>query len=194
MKALETFDVFTKTAASLDWLAGEIKEGAVREFVKNARDLAGIYADEAALQRMNPNRVMYRVRWIEPALPGSEGGLFWGVTIIEPGQVGDEYFMTHGHFHANRTRAEFYGTAHGTGMLVLMNKERKTWTEPMKPGSLHYVRGEYAHRVANTGDKPLAFWACWPTDAGYDYEAILLRGFGARLRCRDGKPVLINND
>jgi glucose-6-phosphate isomerase len=61
----------------------------------------------------------------------------------------------------------------------------------MSPGSLHYVRGENAHRIANTGNIPLVVWACWPTDAGYDYDAIANQGFSARLVERDGKPVFI---
>jgi glucose-6-phosphate isomerase len=193
MNSSEIRDVVTPAPASVDWLRGEIKDTPVREIVKRVRDLAGTFSDDEAFRRMDQNRVVYRVRWYEPAVPGSEGGLFWGVTTIEPGRVGDEYFMTRGHFHGNRTRAEFYCTAQGNGMLLNMNSERKTWGEAMAPGSLHYVRGENGHRVANTGDKPLIFWACWPTDAGYDYETIMLQGFGARLVSQDGVPVLVRN-
>ena len=111
--------------------------------------------------------------------------------MIEPGKVGDEYFMTHGHFHAKRTRAEFYATVSGQGMLIQMNEQRKTWAEIMSPGSLHYVRGENAHRIANCGSTPLVVWASWPSDAGYDYSTIAEEGFGARLIERDGKAVLV---
>src|SRR6185437_15999218 len=38
-----------------------------------------------------------------------------GTTFIEPGCVGDEYFMTKGHFHAKRNRGEYYVTAAGSG-------------------------------------------------------------------------------
>jgi glucose-6-phosphate isomerase len=105
--------------------------------------------------------------------------------------VGDEYFMTHGHSHANRSRAEYYTPVSGKGLLIRMNEQRLTWAEEMTPGSLHYLRGEHAHRVVNTGKEPLVFWACWCSDAGYDYGAIRERGFGARVMERDGKPAII---
>jgi glucose-6-phosphate isomerase len=162
----------------------------VEERTKQLKDLAPLFRDQAACSRMNPESEIYHVCWWSPASPGEEGGLLWGVTIIQPGKVGDEYFMTHGHGHANRSRAEYYGTASGTGMLIRMDASRHTWTEPMMPGSLHYIRGEHDHRVANTGDVPLVFWACWPSDAGYDYGEIAEKGFGARLVAHDGQPVL----
>jgi len=64
----------------------------------------------------------------------------------------------------------------------------------MSPGSLHYIRGQYAHRVVNVGGEPLLFWACWPSDAGYDYESVAERGFGARVVERNGQPVVIANE
>ena len=34
-----------------------------------------------------------------------------------------------------------------------------------------------AHRVANIGYSVLSFAACWPSDAGHDYQVILENGF-----------------
>jgi len=76
-------------------------------------------------------------------------------------------------------------------MLVLMDENRNTWAEPMAAGSLHYIDGQHAHRAVNTGDTPLIFWACWPTDAGYDYATIRERGFGARVLCINGRPEMV---
>jgi glucose-6-phosphate isomerase, archaeal len=177
---------------SLDWSRGLMTGEPIQESTKTLHDLGRVFRDASALSGMEARREVYRVRWWAPVNPGTEGGLFWGLTVLQPGKVGDEYFMTHGHFHANRSRAEFYGTVSGSGMLIQMNSERKTWGENMAPGSLHYVRGENAHRIANTGATPLIVWACWPTDAGYDYAPIAERGFGACLVERDGAPVLIS--
>jgi glucose-6-phosphate isomerase len=143
---------------------------------------------------MNPATLAYSVRWLQAVPAGTEGGLLWGVTLLQPGKVGDEFFMTHGHFHADCTRAEYYATTSGCGLLLRMDKDRKTWAEEMSPGSLHYIDGRHAHRVANTGDEPLIFWACWGSDAGYDYGTIRENGFGMRVVERDGKPVLVAND
>jgi glucose-6-phosphate isomerase len=150
--------------------------------------------DDTALDAMNAQREVYRVRWWPTVAAGEPGGLFWGVTIVQPGKVGEEYFMTHGHFHADRTRAEYYATASGRGVLVRMDDQRKTWGEEMSPGSLHYINGRHAHRVVNTGDEPFIFWACWGSDAGYDYGSIREHGFGANLVERGGKPVLVPHE
>jgi glucose-6-phosphate isomerase, archaeal len=179
------------TPVFLDWSRGKMIGEPVQESFKTLQDLKGIFRDSSALSNLGPSREVYRVRWWSPVNSGTEGGLFWGLTVLQPGTVGDEYFMTHGHFHENRSRAEFYGTVSGSGMLIQMNSERRTWGEIMTQGSLHYVRGVNAHRIANTGSTPLIIWACWPTDAGYDYEPIADRGFSARLVERDGKPVFI---
>ena len=115
----------------------------------------------------------------------------WGVTVLQPGKVGDEYFMTHGHFHADRTRAEYYATVAGKGILLRMDDQRKTWGEEMSPGSLHYLNGQHAHRVVNVSDEPLVFWACWGSDAGYDYGTIRDCGFGSRVVEKGGQPVIV---
>lgn len=175
----------------LDWLNGKMAGAAVKESSKHLKDLIGIFHDESARAQANPEAEIYRVSWWEPAAPGTPGGLFWGVTTLFPGCIGDEYTMTHGHFHADRTRAEYYGTVQGEGTLVLMDETRRTWSENMSPGSLHYIDGKYAHRTVNTGDTPLIFWACWPTDAGYDYTTIRQEGFGARVLRVNGKPSLV---
>jgi glucose-6-phosphate isomerase, archaeal len=184
----------TSPLVSLDWSRGAMTGEPVLDSFKTLRDLAGIFHDAAAFARMDPAREVYRVRSWLPVTPGTDGGLFWGVTTLHPGRVGDEYFMTHGHFHANPTRAEYYAVVSGSGMLIRMDADRRTSGEPMAAGSLHYIRGEHAHRVANTGKIPLVFWACWGSDAGYDYSAIADRGFSARLVERNGQPVFVQGE
>src|SRR5690606_14508962 len=101
--------------------------------------------------------------------------------------VGDEYFMTKGHFHVNRNRGEFYWGLEGEGLLVLMDEERKVEVQEVKKGSVHYIKGHVAHRVINTGSSQLSFGACWPSDAGHDYESIEKKGFSVRVMEKDGK-------
>src|SRR6185312_12118533 len=176
---------------SLDWRNGAMHGTPVQEKAKRLGELKGIFRDEEAWHAMDPEREVYRVRLWTPVAAGEEGGLFWGVTILQPGKVGAEYFMTHGHIHADRTRAEYYTAVAGTGILVRMDEERRTWGEAMSPGTLHYIHGAHAHRVVNVGDEPLIFWACWGSDAGYDYGTIQQQGFGAAVVERDGEPVIV---
>ena len=181
----------TPDVTRIDWLAGNMKGSSTLNSTKRLRHLEGVFGDRAASQSMSPDTVIYSVQWQEPVLQDTEGGLFWGATTIEPGRVGDEYFMTRGHFHSRRNRAEYYCTVQGLGMLILMDEEGSTKAEIMSPGSLHYIPGHTAHRAVNTGDTGLLFWACWPSDAGHDYDTVVAKPFGARVLQRDGAPVLV---
>ena len=182
---------FTPPEIQIEWLTGTMHGAAVHQATKTLGDLAGIFHDSDSFRRMDESTVVYRVQWAEPVAQGTAGGLFWGSTIIQPGRVGDEYFMTHGHFHAKRDRAEYYGAISGKGLLVLVDEDRAIRTEAILPGSLHFIAGGLAHRVVNTGDEPLLFWACWPSDAGHDYASIRIKGFGARVLLRSGGPAVI---
>ena len=176
---------------SVAFATGLLAGAPVQAIARTLAEMRGVYRDEPARRAMDPARVVYRVQSYLPVAEGTEGGLFWGSTFLEPGKVGDEYFMTKGHFHARRDRAEYYVTVAGAGALILMNGARRTWMQTMSPGSVHYVPPHTAHRVANTGDTVLSFLACWPSDAGHDYETIAKQGFSARLRAVGGVPALI---
>jgi len=157
--------------------------------IKNLKD---IFFDKVALGKMDPETVVYEVESYFPIEHDTEGGLFYGITYIHPGTVGNEYFMTKGHFHKIRNRGEFYCTMQGEGMLILMDDKRNTWAEKMFPGSIHYIRGNTAHRTANTGNTILSFSAFWPSDAGHDYTTISEQGFSKILINKDGKPALVD--
>jgi glucose-6-phosphate isomerase, archaeal len=157
---------------------------------RRLKDLPGFFGDRESLSRLDPETIVYSVQAWMPVAEGTKGGLYFGVSTIMPGRVGQEYFMTKGHFHALSDRGEFYWGVKGNGMLILMDRNRTTWAEEVCPGSLHYIPGEVAHRLANTGNSNLVVGASWPADAGYDYEEIAINGFSARLMEVDGKPQL----
>lgn len=175
----------------IDWNSGNITGEGVEESVKKLGELPGLFYDEAAWRDMDPNTEVYRIRFWMPVPSGTPGGLFWGATILQPGRVGDEFFMTQGHFHAIRDRAEYYATIQGRGELILMREDGETWSQSMTTGTVHYIPGCIAHRVANTGNEPLIFVASWPSDAGHDYASIRTRGFGKRSVMQDGLPCLV---
>lgn len=168
-------------------LAGEPTINQARKL----KDLKGIFQDMEAFNQMDMEQLAYTVQSWLPVADGTPGGLFFGASTIYPGKVGNEYFMTKGHFHSQGDRAEFYWGVQGKGMLVLMDRERNTWAEEVYPGSLHYIGSEIAHRLANTGNENLIVGACWPSDAGHNYEEIAVNGFSGRLVESDGRPCLI---
>lgn len=164
----------------------------INKTIRKIGDLKSIFNDSASYDKTSPDKIVYEVESYLPVKDGTTGGLFFGITYIYPGKVGDEYFMTKGHFHKIADRAEFYWGIEGEGMLILMDKYRKTWAEKMYPGSLHYIHGYTAHRTANTGSDTLSFGACWPSDAGHDYDTISQSGFSKILVHQNGEPVLID--
>lgn len=177
---------------SIDYPTGRLQGEPVLTSSKTLGAMQSAYRDGAAAAALDPATVIYRVEYWQPVEQGTPGGLFIGTTVIEPGKVGDEYFMTQGHLHVVRDRAEFYLTLAGEGALVLMDEGGATRWEPMRAGSVHYIPGRVAHRVANTGTAPLAFLGCWGSDAGHDYETIRRGGFTARLRDVEGRPALVS--
>jgi glucose-6-phosphate isomerase len=74
-----------------------------------------------------------------------------------------------------------------------MDEHRVTRAENVYPGSLHYISGNIAHRLANTGNVPLTIGACWYSDAGHNYGEIERNGFSARLLDVEGIPTLVES-
>ncbi|MBN9381241.1 MAG: cupin domain-containing protein [Chitinophagaceae bacterium] len=183
----------TITEPRITQIGKELKGALVERIDRKLGDLTDIFHDKGALHQLPPDRVIYEVASYFPVQHDTEGGLFYGITYIHPGVVGNEYFMTKGHFHRVRNRGEYYFTMEGEGMLILMDEQRKTWAEKMYPGSVHYIPGHVAHRTANTGDTVLSFSAVWPSDAGHDYATISEDGFSKILVSQDGIPTLIDN-
>jgi len=177
--------------AFVDLASGRISGPGIAETVRTISDLRNVFREEQRRSGMNQHQMVYYVRSFKPVPEGTQGGLFWGWTQINPGLVGDEYFMTKGHLHAKAECGEYYLTVAGEGALILMDANRRTWWKPMKAGTLDYVPGGVAHRVANISNGPLTLLACWPSDAGHDYQSIERCHFGARLRLVSGAPRLV---
>ena len=174
----------------LNPLTGVLEGAAVKESRRTIAGLAGYFRDEPARVALNQNRLAYRVQAYEPKPEGERGAVCCATTFLEPGMVGDEYFLTRGHFHANEDCPELEVTVSGTGVLVLMTADRRTWTEPMRAGSVHHVPPGTAHRVANTGDETLVFVSVLAernrTRLPHDRRTRLRRARSAHRRPADG--------
>ena len=64
--------------------------------------------------------ILYEV--YEKTIPQRDGEVQFCSSITHPGKIGNEYFMTKGHFHARRDTAEIYYCLRGKGFM-LMEKE-----------------------------------------------------------------------
>ena len=58
-----------------DWRAGTLAGEAVRQSTKTLGQLPGLFRDESARQRLDPETLVYRVQFWEPVHAGTEGGL-----------------------------------------------------------------------------------------------------------------------
>ncbi len=156
-------------------------------------DLEGLFADSMAEDAlMIDNPLLYEVHEATEN-PMEEGQLRYSTTMIYPGKVGDEYFFTKGHYHAIGNRAELYMGLAGDGYLLLMSPDGEINVQHMTAGAMSYVPPFWAHRTINVGKEKFVFFACYPSDAGYDYVSIADKGFAEIVVERDGKPTLVPN-
>lgn len=179
----------TPVALALDMASGALEPATshVRRYVS---DMRGMYADSEAervlLQSDDP--LVYEV--LQYDVPNDTGQLLVCTTILYPGRVGNEYFMTKGHYHQKVDRAEVYLGLQGHGMVLMQAHGQSDYVE-MRPGTIAYVPPHWAHRSVNVGSEPYISLAVYPGDAGHDYSPIERSGFSRRVVQQDGKPAIV---
>ena len=126
--------------------------------------------------------------------PAVAGEIAHGISIVHPGKIGDEYFMTKGHFHAVLDTAEFYQCLAGNGFMVMETPEGDWAVEAMRPGVVIYIPPRWGHRSVNTGRAAdLIMFFGYPANAGHDYGSIERQGFRKLVIERDGEPAIVDN-
>lgn len=174
----------------------ELKSGVIDEAsqVINRRlsDMPSFFHDQDAVQaQLEEDPVLYRTYIKQSPISPSLWSI--GSSVIEPGTVGNEYFMTKGHFHLKEEAPEVYFTVSGSGRLLLQRHSGEAEVKNMAPGVINYIPGGWAHRTVNVGEKPLIFFAVWPADAGHNYGAIEEMGFTKLVVDDRGVPKIIDN-
>jgi len=180
------------TTLRLDFQSGVI-EPCNNYSSRHLSDMVSMYADANAAQELGhiSNPLLYEV--YQHDVPFESGQLLVVTTIIHPGKVGDEYFMTKGHFHSRRDTAEVYVGLQGHGYLLMCTEEGDFRSIEFRPGTIGYIPPFWAHRMANVGGSDFVFYGTYPGDAGHDYGTIEKRGFPRILVERSGKPMLVVN-
>lgn len=157
-------------------------------------NMKGMYYDETAYSALLAEQDHVIYEFYELGMPELAAELAYGTTILYPGKVGDEYFMTKGHFHEKMETAEVYYCTRGEGYLIMEDPNGETEIEKFEPGIAVYVPPNYAHRSVNIHPtEPLISFFVFRADAGHDYKTIETKGFRKLLVERDGKPEVINN-
>ncbi len=179
----------------VDVAAGRL-DGASNRYVKLFSDLVGLYEDEHAFQALvaeKGGRVAYEVTDFKPS--ANPGDMIIGVTRMEPGRVGREFYMTRGHIHARPNRPEMYYGERGRGVMLLESPAGDIRTVEISPRSMCYVPPYWIHRSVNVGDEPLVMTFAYPADSGQDYDIIGKAG-GMKSRIvtdGEGSWMTVNN-
>lgn len=140
--------------------------------------MRGQFLDQAAYQSMLllEDTLLYEV--YELKRPPENGELMMGISIVHAGKIGQEYFMTKGHYHAILETSEVYYCLIGEGFMVMENPEGETAVEGLSPGKVLYVPPRWAHRsVCTARQKDLVTFFVYPASAGHDYGTIERLGF-----------------
>lgn len=185
-------DLLEPFASSLGPQSDSLEPGATR-LVRPLSGLRAVFSDQQAcaaiLSQADP--VIYEV--LAAPVPETEGHVCHGVTVIFPGRVGDEYFMTKGHYHRKPGTGEVYFGLRGTGLLLMQTRQGDWKVIEVAPGTVVYVPPHWGHRSINIGEEPLVLLYAYPGDAGHDYATIEATGFARLVVARNGRPAVVEN-
>lgn len=157
--------------------------------------MSGMFADSKAYERkLQEEGDVLIYEFHEMGVPEEAGDLAFGCSITYPGKIGNEYYMTKGHFHTILDTAEIYYCFKGHGYMLMENPEGDWLAQELLPGKALYVPKRYAHRSVNVDEKePLLTFFVFRGDAGHDYGTIETKGYRKLLIEVDGKPMIIDN-
>jgi glucose-6-phosphate isomerase len=145
-----------------------------RRYLSNMK---GMFADDAALDAAVKAQDAMIYEFYELGLPETSGNILFGTSIVYPGKVGNEYYMTKGHFHTILDTAEVYYCLSGKGYMLMENPEGDWDAQYMTPGKAVYVPQRYAHRSINVGSETMVTFFAFRADAGHDYGTIETKGY-----------------
>jgi len=155
-------------------------------------NMANMYHDQEAVKdALAKDPLIYKFYNVK--IPEEEGHLQHCVTIVYPGKIGNEYYMTKGHFHTVEATAEIYLTFNGKGKLVMQAPNNNTKVVNMKPGSISYIPPYWAHRTVNIGEELLVFFGVYRGDAGHNYGIIEEKGMAKLVLEKNGEVVVEDN-
>ncbi|WP_158674668.1 glucose-6-phosphate isomerase family protein [Streptomyces hoynatensis] len=161
--------------------------GADARYTKTLGDLAGLYRDTAAFEAALAADSGAPVYWVESSTPEQgEGALTVGLSVMEPGTIGEEFYLTRGHLHRNAGRAEVYYGLSGHGVILMDSLQGESHALEIGPGQAVHIPGHWVHRSVNVGTTRLATLFAYAADAGQDYELIARAGGMRQLVVRDG--------
>ncbi len=177
---------------NIDFKSGNLKPND-RTNIRKLSNMKGMFWDRESEARILEKEDPVIYSFSEKVLPEEPGHLQIAMTSINPGKVGEEYYMTKGHYHKLAQTSEVYLGLEGEGCLLMQTVEGNFSSIDIRPGVLAYIPPYWGHRMVNTGESPFIFFAVYPGDAGHNYGDIEKTGFAKILLKRDGKTLLTDN-
>lgn len=148
-----------------------IKNGYDNKLVRRLKDFALCFEDQKAVQKLlEENPLVYEV------YEKIEGPVSYSFTIVEPGKIGDEFYMTKGHNHAVSSPEPIH-VVDGEGVLVLQDEKGDAKKINLEKGIIYIIPKDRAHRVVNVGEEKLSFVCIYATNADHDYSIVEKEGF-----------------
>jgi len=170
-----------------------IIEPAHNHYVRRLSAMKSQFLDVNEVERRLKKEDLNLYEVYENTNPEKAGELQFGTSIVHPGKIGNEFFMTKGHFHSILETSEAYYCLNGRGIMMMENPEGDWQAAELTPGVLLYVPPRWAHRSINTGDQDLITYFVYPADAGHDYGTIEEKGFRKLVIEREGRVEIVDN-
>jgi glucose-6-phosphate isomerase len=179
-------------SVEFDFSSGEFspREKTVERHVS---DLGMMFNDKAAVKADIDagDPLVYEIFYY--GFPTSKSDMALGTTRIQPGTVGNEYYMTKGHFHEADDQPEIYFCVQGEGYLIMETIDGEFRAEKWQKGTITHIPPMWAHRAINTGDEPLVFVATYHLSAGHTYDHVAEKGFSKRIIKEGTQAIFIDN-
>jgi glucose-6-phosphate isomerase len=156
--------------------------------------MTGMFSDEEAYTKKLAQEDALIYEFYDLGIPEKVGDIAFGTSITYPGRVGDEYYMTKGHFHTILDTGEVYYCLAGEGMMLMEDPEGDWEVQHLKAGASVYVPPRYAHRSINVSStESLVTFFAFRADAGHDYGTIESKGFRKLVKDKAGSPEFVDN-
>jgi glucose-6-phosphate isomerase, archaeal len=165
-----------------------------KHIIRKLSDMNGQYLDKQTYKDMlsKEDSILYQVFVINR--PEVAGELIHGISIVNPGKIGDEFYMTKGHFHTIKENGEIYYVLKGCGYMIMETPEGETAVEELRAGRVLYVPPRWAHRSVNVSSNAnLVLFFAYPGNSGHDYGTIENQGFRKLVVEQNGHPIVIDN-
>jgi len=142
-------------------ISGQIEHNFDEKLTRNLHGLRRLYHDQREIQRIlkKNNPAVYEI-FIK-----KQGKLNYSITIINPGNIGVEYHMTHGYKHKQPTTA-LCVLVSGKGKLLIHDKT--TEIIDLKQNKPVTIPKGSAHRLINTGKTRLKVLTVYNSKSEYD--------------------------